>query len=281
MAPPSITKDVYVPKNLHGKIIGKQAATLKDIESDYPGVKVTVPRRNDPSEFVRLAGPEDAVRRAERRVLDIAGVLSDEAAAERKKVDELRRDKDRLFEEANKAMGPKRHQLLDAAHAKKRELEEEQKAAAQRIFKRKNTGYGLEQMDLHGLHLDEAMERVRERLKKLEAGDVASVEIITGAGHHSEGNKARIKPAVEALLKERSSTLSYEEMGGGGGFKVRLSYGDTAVLVGGVPVQIEVEAASGGSGFSGFLSALLSCFGCFSMREPSTPAPGESTMERT
>ena len=88
MAPPSITKDVQVPKNLHGKIIGKQAATLKDIESDYPGVKVTVPRRNDPSEFVRLAGPEDAVRRAERRVLDIAGVLSDEAAAERKKVDE-------------------------------------------------------------------------------------------------------------------------------------------------------------------------------------------------
>ena len=286
MAPPSITKDVHVPKNLHGKIIGKQAATLKDIESDYPGVKVTVPRRNDPSEFVRLAGPEDAVRRAERRVLDIAGVLSDEAAAERKKVDELRRDKDRLFEEANKAMGPKRHQLLDAAHAKKRELEEEQKAAAQRIFKRKNTGYGLEQMDLHGLHLDEAMERVRERLKKLEAGDVASVEIITGAGHHSEGNKARIKPAVEALLKERSSTLSYEEMGGGGGFKVRLSYGDTAVPVGGVPVggvpvQIEVEAASGGSGF---LSALLSCFGCFSKREESsqsTRAPGECTMERT
>ena len=35
MAPPSITKDVHVPKNLHGKIIGKQAATLKDIESDF------------------------------------------------------------------------------------------------------------------------------------------------------------------------------------------------------------------------------------------------------
>ena len=31
---------------------------------------------------------------------------------------------------------------------------------------------------------------------------------------HSEGHKARIKPAVEALLKERSSTLRYEAMAG-------------------------------------------------------------------
>lgn len=271
MSPPSITKDVHVPKNMHGKIIGKQAATLKDIESDYPGVKVTVPRRNDPSELIRLAGPEDAVRHAERRVLDIAGVLSDEAAAERKKADELRRDKDRLFEEANKASGPRRHQLLDAAHAKKRELEEEEEKAARRIFKRKNTGYGLDQMDLHGLHLDEAMAHVSERLKRLEAGDVASVELITGAGHHSEGHRAKIKPAVEALLKERASTLGYEAMPGGGGFKVYKA-------VGGVPAQVEVEAASGGGGF---LSLLLSCCGlCASKREASHPTGDGSTMER-
>lgn len=251
MAPPNITKDVRVPKNLHGKIIGKQAATLKDIESDYPGVKVTVPRREDPSEFVHLAGPEPAVMRAERRVLDIAGILSDEAAAERKRADELRREKDRLFDEANKASGPRRHQLLDAAHAKKRQLEEEEAAAAKRIFKRKNTGYGLEQMDLHGLHLDEAMARVRERLKRLEAGDVASVELITGAGHHSEGNKAKIKPAVEALLKEKAATLSYEPMAGGGGF--------TVSKVGGA-------AAASGGGLGGFLSMLFSFFGCASKR---------------
>ena len=251
MAPPSISKSVRVPKDLHGKIIGKQAATLKDIESDYPGVKVTVPKRDDPSDLVRLAGPEDAVARAERRVLDIAGVLSDEAAAERKRADDLRREKDRLFDEANRASGPKRHQMLEAAHAKKRQLEAEEKAAAQRIFKRKNTGYGLEQMDLHGLHLDEAMEKVRERLRRLEAGDVASVELITGAGHHSEGNKAKLKPAVEALLQQKASTLSYEPMAGGGGFTVQRAGGG-----------VQVEAASGGGGLGGFLSMLLSWCGC-------------------
>ena len=260
MAPPHTTKDVKVPKNLHGKIIGAKAATLKDIESDYPGVKVTVPKRDDPSEFVHLAGPADAVSRAERRVLDIAGVLSDESAAERKKADALRKEKDRLFDEANKAQGPKRRELMDKAHEKKRQLEEEEHAAAQRIFKKKNSGYGLEQMDLHGLHLDEAMEKVKERLKKIEAGDVPSCEFITGAGHHSEGNKAKIKPAVEALLKQQSATLSYEPMDGGGGF--------TVYKVGGAP-------GGAGGGIGGFFGMILSLFGCASKRSDQYRASDE------
>jgi hypothetical protein len=82
-------------------------------------------------------------------------------------------------------------------------------------------------------------------------------------------------------------------MGGGGGFKVRLSYEEekpvvAPVPVGGVPVQIEVdEGASGGGGLGGFVSALLlSCFGCFSKPETpeavqSTRAPVQSNMERT
>ena len=49
-------------------------------------------------------------------------------AAERKRADEMRREKDRLFDEANRASGQKRHQLLEAAHAKKRQLEAEEKA---------------------------------------------------------------------------------------------------------------------------------------------------------
>ena len=42
-------------------------------------------------------------------------------------------------------------------------------------------------------------------------GGVAAslLELIPGAGHHSAGGKAAIKPAVEALLKERE--LAFEE----------------------------------------------------------------------
>jgi len=249
----SIHKTVKVDKALHGKIIGKKAATLKDIESDYPGVKVTVPKRDDPSDLIQLSGPADAVARAEARVLDISGQLSDEAARDRGRAEALRKEKDALFDKAHKSSGQEKRRLLDAAHAKKRELELEETAAAKRIFRRKNTGYGLEQIDLHGLHVDEAMAQVKERLRRLEAGDMASVEIITGAGHHSEQNRAKIRPAVELLLHENTK-LRYKPMSSGGGFEVS--------LVDGVSPSRDDEEG----GFAGFLSAVLRFFGCASKR---------------
>jgi hypothetical protein len=51
---------VKVPKELHGKVIGKGAATLKDIESDY-GVRLIVPKRDDASDQVVIEGTPEAV----------------------------------------------------------------------------------------------------------------------------------------------------------------------------------------------------------------------------
>ena len=253
----AVVRAVHVPKNLHGKIIGAKGATIRDIESDYPGVKVAVPQRHEASDQVTLTGPPVAVKRAERRVLDIAGVLGDEVARERSKADELRHEKDKLFDDANRARDPlKRRQLFDEAHAKKRQLESEEQAAAKRIFRLRNSGYGLEQMDLHGLHLDEAMEQVRERLRLLQAGKVGrSVEIITGAGHHSDHKKAKLRPAVEELLMQAG--LSYAEMQGGGGFKV---YSPESMMSGAgeEQIQVQIEEATAG-GFFGFFSMLFSC----------------------
>ncbi len=57
---PSTRLVVKVPKELHGKVIGKGAATLKDIESDY-GVRLIVPKRDDPSDDVVIEGTPDSV----------------------------------------------------------------------------------------------------------------------------------------------------------------------------------------------------------------------------
>ena len=117
MSPSTTQRDIRVPKALHGKVVGTKRATLRDIESDYPGVKVTVPRQDDPSELIHISGPADAVSRAEKRVLDISGQLSDDAARERAKADALRKEKDALFEQANHTQDrAKKHQLLDAAY---------------------------------------------------------------------------------------------------------------------------------------------------------------------
>mmetsp|Transcript_27560 Transcript_27560/g.58967 ORF Transcript_27560/g.58967 Transcript_27560/m.58967 type:complete len:191 (+) Transcript_27560:16-588(+) len=78
------------------------------------------------------------------------------------------------------------------------------------------------EIDLHGLYLDEALDATRAFLKhwskKVSSRD--TVLIITGAGNHSENNKAVIKPKVEQMLRQQR--LEYELVHGGGAFKVTL-----------------------------------------------------------
>jgi DNA-nicking Smr family endonuclease len=59
-------------------------------------------------------------------------------------------------------------------------------------------------LDLHGLYVQEAVDASKEFLQyHMSKGLFGEVEIITGAGHHSENNKAKIKPEVEKLLRQK------------------------------------------------------------------------------
>jgi len=79
------------------------------------------------------------------------------------------------------------------------------------------------EIDLHGLFLDEALEATKDFLKhwtKQAKKELTIVLIITGAGHHSENNKAVIRPKVEELLQDQR--LDYESVHGDGAFEVTL-----------------------------------------------------------
>ncbi|CAM9843575.1 unnamed protein product, partial [Hapterophycus canaliculatus] len=86
--------------------------------------------------------------------------------------------------------GKKHGHLMEAAN----------KRAAQAIIKPQNadkTGV----LDLHGLYVAEATEAATDfLLKQQKAKRFREVEIITGAGHHSQGHHAKIRPAVERLI---------------------------------------------------------------------------------
>ncbi len=213
------TVKVPVPKNLQGKVIGKGGATLQDIESDYPGVNVTVPKRDDPSEFVTISGPPDAVRHAQRRVMDICGLLQDESAEARKKAQSLFDEADKLFDKMKKTKDKnEKNRLRNQAENIRNQAFDEQKKAAKKIFRAKNSGYGNDQMDLHGLQVKEALGFVEERLrvvdKDLRSGALPTLTIITGAGHHSKNNKALIKPQVMELLKKKGYPFTLDASGG-------------------------------------------------------------------
>lgn len=78
------------------------------------------------------------------------------------------------------------------------------------------------EIDLHGLYLDEALDATRDFLRywSKKASLRETVLVITGAGHHSENNKAVIRPKVEELLQDQS--LEYESVNGDGAFRVTL-----------------------------------------------------------
>ncbi|KAM4050427.1 NEDD4-binding protein 2 isoform 1-T2 [Anomaloglossus baeobatrachus] len=85
-------------------------------------------------------------------------------------------------------------------------MKEENLRAALQIFERSNE-YLLPEniLDLHGLHVDEAMKHLRKVLQDKadefrQSGGKAHLLVITGRGNHSQGGVPRIKPAVIDFL---------------------------------------------------------------------------------
>ncbi|CAI5701741.1 hypothetical protein KXD40_002929 [Peronospora effusa] len=77
--------------------------------------------------------------------------------------------------------------------------------AASDIFESRNPPNQLymdRMMDLHGLHVAEAVEFLIQMLPKLADEGVDEIYVVTGSGHHSKGphGNARLLPAVERFL---------------------------------------------------------------------------------
>jgi DNA-nicking Smr family endonuclease len=62
-------------------------------------------------------------------------------------------------------------------------------------------------IDLHGMHVESAVSLVDEFVSiYLEVGlsrGMRRFQIITGAGLHSRGGRAKLKPAIQGLLRNR------------------------------------------------------------------------------
>lgn len=213
------SKSLQVPKAYHGKVIGRQQATKKDIESDY-GVVITMPNRdNAQDETITIQGSTQvSVDAAENRILDICGMGKQDAG--RAKLNQLDSEMDQAFAHAKSlSNGPERTAAYAKANQLKAQYDQERASQAKKVFEAKNLGYGDDQMDLHGLSVKDAEEAVNQRLDKvkakLERNDGQFVlSIITGFGHHSDNNVAKIKPAIMDLLTERGFRYQLDDSQG-------------------------------------------------------------------
>lgn len=80
----------------------------------------------------------------------------------------------------------------------------------------------LLQIDLHGLHVSEALEKVRAHLALCRQHGVERTTIITGRGLHSVDGVAKIRPMVEQLLRENKVRVVNEGRGNEGAFVIEL-----------------------------------------------------------
>ncbi|NWX65484.1 N4BP2 protein, partial [Promerops cafer] len=85
-------------------------------------------------------------------------------------------------------------------------MKEANHAAAVQIFERVNTSLlPMNVLDLHGLHVDEAVNQLSRMLQEKseeyqQAGGKPYLSVITGRGSHSQGGVARIRPAAIQYL---------------------------------------------------------------------------------
>lgn len=89
-------------------------------------------------------------------------------------------------------------------------------AAAAETFSRRNAaplrdgpaaggrGGGTPTIDLHGLHVSEALQALEEALGRLQRGGTRIVRVVVGVGHHAKGGPARLPQAVKGFLDEWS-----------------------------------------------------------------------------
>jgi DNA-nicking Smr family endonuclease len=117
------------------------------------------------------------------------------------------------FERGDKAAA---HELSAEGKALASAAEAAAATAARKIFAMKNARVGPLEVDLHGLHVAEALEFVRERLDHDNAQGAerpVGVVFIYGAGHHSAGGKQLLKPAVLSELagRPKDQIVEYRE----------------------------------------------------------------------
>ncbi|KAI9282644.1 hypothetical protein BY458DRAFT_496857 [Sporodiniella umbellata] len=89
-------------------------------------------------------------------------------------------------------------------HEHDEKMKDYNRQAAEYIYSRKNEGRPVNEIDLHGLFVAEAKEKVEEAIKRCKSSGQENLVIIVGKGLHSPGQIAKLKPAIIDLVKKHN-----------------------------------------------------------------------------
>ncbi|CAE6502120.1 unnamed protein product [Rhizoctonia solani] len=110
------------------------------------------------------------------------------------------------FEDAKKAYSSgeraKAKQLAEAGKRYQAEMHRLNAEASQWVHEQLNSG-DKDGVDLHGLYVKEAVKKAEAAIRAAQNRGDEELRIIVGRGSHSEGQMAKIKPAIEELISKK------------------------------------------------------------------------------
>lgn len=230
--PVVVENGIYkVPLKLHKHVIGgggkviKEISAKNDVRIDLNGDENKMTITNKDSDETKIAAAFQDVRKALEQVgwfyengewteklaydaifkewsvkIDAEGTLMKKCFDDSK----LAFDAGNKEEAKNLSTQGKEHQA---------KMHQYKKDCAKAVFDFLNEKYDDYTMDLHGQLVNEAMEFVTARVEKLKGNATQPLQIITGAGNHSDENGAKIKPSVFKYLGEQG--LKFDEVNNG------------------------------------------------------------------
>merc|ERR1712129_410241 len=123
-------------------------------------------------------------------------------------------------------------QLSTWGRGHQKEMKRLHRAAAERIFKMRNGKGELGTIDLHGLHVEEGIERLKERIEKVRKAlkkgkrkgkgkKAFELDILTGTGHHSFRGRGKLGPAILTYVKSKKIKCKEMDFVDGRGGNIR------------------------------------------------------------
>ncbi|KAL0476927.1 hypothetical protein AKO1_006482 [Acrasis kona] len=221
----------HLPSKLHKYVIGPSGSVIKGIQSSNE-VMIDLRPEQDNVKIVHPNSSEHNIQSAfeqiERTLGEVGWFYESGVWIEKLAYDEIfskwngkieleAASMKKCFEDAksNFDSGNKEEakNLSNAGKVHQENMHNYKKQCAKEVFEFLNSKFDDYVIDLHGQLVTEAMEFVSERIDKLHGKATQPLQIITGAGNHSDGGGAKIKPAVVKYLLDKN--LKFEQINNG------------------------------------------------------------------
>ncbi|KAM0754360.1 DUF1771-domain-containing protein [Meredithblackwellia eburnea MCA 4105] len=106
--------------------------------------------------------------------------------------------------------GARAKQLSNEGHEHQRKKDDYNQQAANWIYNENNKRQPLGSIDLHGLYVQESVDFTEKGIQNARRNNLSELRVIVGKGNHSANHVAKIKPAIEDLMRRENISANID-----------------------------------------------------------------------